>query len=55
MKTCEIKYEPITIDGKLIDKWNIYYYKNNELELKEFHSTNGINGEIRSGYILKTL
>lgn len=54
MKTYEIKYEPITIDKKTIDKYNVYYYINNELETKEFHSTDGVNGVIRDGYILKT-
>lgn len=50
MKEYEIKYEPIIVDGKEIPKWNIYYYVNNELETKEFHSTDGINGEIKPGY-----
>lgn len=46
MKTYEIK-----LDGK---KYNIYYYdENGNLENKEFHSIDGINGEIRQGYILK--
>jgi hypothetical protein len=50
MKTCEIKYEPVVIDGTSIDKYNIYYYNNGELESIEFHSTDGINGEARPGY-----
>ena len=56
MKTYEIKYEPVTIDGKVIDKYNIYYYINNVLENKEFY---GYNLElplikIRENYNLKT-
>jgi hypothetical protein len=56
MKTYEIKYEPITIDGKVIDKYNIYYYIDNVLENKEFY---GYNLElplikIRENYNLKT-
>jgi len=56
MKTYEIKYEPITIDGKVIDKYNIYYYIDNILENKEFY---GYNLElplikIRENYNLKT-
>jgi hypothetical protein len=53
MKTYEIKHEPITIDGEIIDKYNIYYYENDTLINKEFHSTDGINGEIKQGYTLK--
>lgn len=53
MKTYEIKYEPKEIDGEIIDKYNTYYYINGELENVEFHSTDGINGEIRYGYKLK--
>lgn len=53
MKTYDIKFEPINIDDKTIDKYNIYYYVNDELENKEFHSYDGINGEVRSGYTLK--
>ena len=37
MKTYEIKYEPITIKDKIIDKYNIYYYIDNVLENKEFY------------------
>jgi len=56
MKTYEIKYEPITIDGKVIDKYNIYYYIDNVLENKEFY---GYSLElplikIRENYNLKT-
>ena len=50
MKTYEIKYEPITIEGKQIDKYNIYYYVAGKLENKEFHSIDGINGTIRDGW-----
>lgn len=50
-KEYEIKYEPIILsNGTLKDKWNIYYYVNDEFELKEFHSYDGISGEIRIGY-----
>lgn len=55
MKTYEIKYEPVKVDGKTIDKYNVYYYINGKQETKEFHSTDGINGEIRQGYKLKEL
>ena len=56
MKTYEIKYEPVTIDGKVIDKYNIYYYIDNFLENKEFY---GYSLElplikIRENYNLKT-
>ena len=37
MKTYEIKYEPITIDGKVISKYNIYYYIDDIFENKEFY------------------
>jgi len=40
MKTYEIKYEPITIKDKIIDKYNIYYYIDNVLENKEFYAYN---------------
>ena len=56
MKTYEIKYEPVTINDKIIDKYNIYYYIDNVLENKEFY---GYNLElplikIRENYNLKT-
>jgi len=56
MKTYEIKYEPITIKDKIIDKYNIYYYIDNFLENKEFY---GYTLElqlikIRENYNLKT-
>lgn len=50
MKTYEIKLEPV--NG--INKYNIYYYTNGELETKEFHSNDGINGIIRDGYSVIT-
>ena len=53
MKTYEIKYEPINVEGKVIDKYNIYYYVGKHLENKEFHSVDGINGDVRQGYTLK--
>lgn len=53
-KTYEIKHEPATINGQIINKYNIYYYDEDGVEeTKEFHSTDGINGKIRNGYILK--
>lgn len=52
IKKYQIKYEPVTIDGILYPKYNIYYYINGEFELSEFHSTDGVNGEIRYGYSL---
>jgi hypothetical protein len=53
MKTYEIKYEPIEKNGKQIDKYNIYYYIDGVIETVEFHSTDGISGEVRQGYTLK--
>jgi hypothetical protein len=46
MKTYEIKYEPITIEGTLYPKYNIYYSDGE----KQFHSKDGINGIIREGF-----
>lgn len=55
MKTYEIKHEPITKNGQTIDKYNIYYYdENGNLETKEFHSTDGVSGNIKPGYIEKS-
>jgi len=53
MKTYEIKREPIVKDGKEIVKYNVYYNAYGLLENKEFHSTDGINGDVRQGYTLK--
>jgi hypothetical protein len=53
MKTYEIKHEPININGEVIDKYNIYYYENDTLITKEYHSTDGINGEIKNGFVKK--
>jgi hypothetical protein len=50
MRKYEIKFEPVTISDEVYIKYNIYYYINGEIETKEFHSTDGINGEIRQGY-----
>jgi hypothetical protein len=50
IKEYEIIYEPVVVDGVEIPKYNIYYYINDVLELIEYHSTDGINGEIRYGY-----
>lgn len=48
MKTYEIKYEPV--NG--IDKYNIYYYINNEIYTKEFYAydLNNPLTEIMQGY-----
>lgn len=53
-KTYEIKFEPVEIEGVTYPKYNIYYYWDDEFYTKEFHSIDGVNGIIRSGYILKT-
>lgn len=55
MKTYEIKLEPVKLPDKSIkEKYNIYYYDEEcVLESKEFHSTDGVNGEIRKGYVIK--
>lgn len=55
MKTYEIKYEPTNDEGVLNSEYNIYYYGGEFDSLKEFHSTDGINGEIREGYTLKSI
>lgn len=55
MKECVLKFEPVTVDGVYIPKWNIYYYdEKSNLELVENYSCNGIvlNDEIRKGYKL---
>lgn len=49
----EIKYEPVIIEGIMYPKYNIYYYGGEFDGSKEFHSTDGINGEIREGYTKK--
>lgn len=57
MKEYEIKYEPVILnDGTTKDKYNIYYYVNNELETKEFYAFDLQNPltSIRFGYNLKT-
>jgi hypothetical protein len=56
MKTYEIKHEPITIDKRIIDKYNIYYYENNILETKEFYGydLNLPQTKIKENYNLKT-
>ena len=36
MKEYEIKFEPVTIEGVVYPKYNIYYYLNGEIETKEF-------------------
>ena len=45
MKTFELEYKN--------NKYNVNYYNNNELELVEFHSTDGVNGYIKQGYSKK--
>lgn len=55
MKTCELKFEPITVDGKEISKWNIYYYdEKGNFETKENYSCDGVvlDSEIKKGYTL---
>ena len=45
--TYELKYEPVTVDGVLRPKYNIYYSDGEA----HFHSTNGIvNGSERFGF-----
>lgn len=51
MITYEIKYEPVEISGKTIDKYNIYYTGGDFDGVIEFHSTDGINGIVRDGYV----
>lgn len=55
MKTYEIKLEPVKLPDKSIkEKYNIYYYdEEGVLESKEFHSNDGVNGNVRQGYVLK--
>lgn len=51
----EIKYEPVTINGTLYPKWNIYYFGGTCDGLKEFFSTTGgspSDGFIRPEYIV---
>ena len=50
MKEYIIKYEPVEINGKQYAKYNVYYFKDNVFYNKEFHSTDGISGEVRPGY-----
>ncbi len=46
-----IKESEFIKTGDPVIKYNIYYYDNNGiLEDKYFHSYDGINGEIKSGY-----
>ena len=54
MKEYYIACEPVTINDRVMAKYNIYYYHNNIVVGKEFHSTDGINGIIKQGYKLKT-
>lgn len=49
----EIKYEPVTINGVVIAKYNVYYYIDGVFYEKEFHSKDGISGSIREGYTQK--
>lgn len=52
--TYEIKHEPVTLqDGKVKDKYNIYYYGGEFNGLVEFHSYDGVSGTIRPGYTEK--
>jgi hypothetical protein len=54
MKEYYIAYEPLETKGRTIPKYNIYYYYNNMLEGKEYHSSDGKNGYIKPEYKLKT-
>ncbi len=54
MKEYYIAYEPLVLSDREIPKYNIYYYYNNMLEGKEYHSSDGKNGYIKSEYKLKT-
>lgn len=55
MKIYELKFEPVTIEGVFYPKYNIYYYINGELWLKEFYNTTGIIDPetIRYGFVPK--
>lgn len=46
----EIKYEPVIIGDAEKPKYNIYYTGGEYNGQKEFHSVDGVNGNIRSGY-----
>lgn len=46
----EIKYEPVTKNGAVHPKYNIYYYIDGVEDCKEFHSIDGVSGTIREGY-----
>lgn len=48
--TYEIKYEPVTINNVVHPKYNIYYTGGEFDGLGEFHSVDGVNGTVRSGY-----
>lgn len=53
-KTYEIKFEPITQKGIEIPKHNVYYYEDDKLVDKQFHSIDGIDGFIKENYINKS-
>lgn len=53
MKTYSIKYEPIIVEGVEYPKFNVYYYVKGVFESKEFHSIDGVNGTVLSGYTKK--
>jgi hypothetical protein len=53
MKTYEIKHEPLINGDDIIDKYNIYYYDDDDiLVLKEFISYDGVEliNPIKEGY-----
>lgn len=58
-KSCRAGYELFNFNNvmkkyKLVlenGKYNVEYYENDILMLKEFHSTDGVNGTVRDGYI----
>ena len=55
-KEYQIKFEPVTLESGIVkDKWNIYYYHNDEMVDKQFYSTDGTpqNVEIKNGYTEK--
>lgn len=52
-KTYEIKFEPQTKNGIEIPKHNVYYYEDDKLVDKQFHSIDGVNGFIKENYINK--
>jgi hypothetical protein len=51
---CEIKYEPVFGEGGInVDKYNIYYIGGELDGMVEFHSYDGVSGEVKNNYPLK--